>query len=157
MPYRPPVDPSPLPPLAYSDPLTYKNGGQPIKFYPSRPMTAGLSGNFSMNVPIYGPLGAHLSCKIVEGDVVSGYVGGGVIVNSSFSWTPKPSVQVYGTDGDTSGWGWKASYTSPGFAGGLGFTGSLSGTLNGGVTAQGGPTFAGGLPSGSVTGGYTFK
>ena len=116
------------------------------------------TGNLSVNVPIYGPLGISASLKADGQDgAMSCYIGAGIVVGSSFSFAPRISPQLTVTGGDTAGFGYRINASTPGLIGPFGATGSISGTHAGGVTIQGGPAVVGGIPSVSATVGYTFK
>jgi RHS repeat-associated protein len=121
----------------------------------SPPMMTGVNGNLTMNIPICRGFGISIACKVAES--TSCYVGAGLVLGAGVSFAPRVSTQVYGTHGDTSGWGWRINASTPGLVGPVGITGSASGSLFGdGVNLQAGPGIVGGRPSGSATLGYTF-
>jgi RHS repeat-associated protein len=128
---------------------------------PSSTGNTGLlrSANLSWSIPLYRTWGLYVSMKIVEG-AGTAYVGAGAVVGSNFSFAPKASQQFNISNGSTTGWCAKASYSTPiglasiaGITVPMGATSSVTISPNG-ASAAGGPAIVGGTPSFSLTGGY---
>ena len=138
-------------------------GLQPIN---PAPVSTSKSANFSMNIPLpirNIPTGINISGKITGWHLDSLFIGGGLVVNSSFSVIPRASGQASATQGSTSsGFASKVSVSAPfpgaprTMLGTFGFTGSYS-LQSRSSSISGGPGFVGGRPSASATWGYNFK
>jgi RHS repeat-associated protein len=160
MPFRPPVDPFPLPPLAYADPLTYKNGGQPINMYPSGSQC--LRGpdfvNFQVDAYVFSVWGTFTR----DGN---SFFGGGLNLSLTnplsvsgatvVGWLNRSTVNPGNSNNFAGGYSGAAAAAFMGTGGGLMYSPGIGSAT---VVGMGGGYMAGAKPKSSAggSGGYSF-